>query len=85
MNIKSSCKSKVKWKRNIIKNTKKDFEKKHVKNIKIFLKKKKTKRWKKALDRHQIFNYEEKEKRCQYYQEHKQKLPEYRRNYYITH
>ena len=33
----------------------------------------------------QKFTEEEKEKRCQYYQKLKQKLPEYRLNYYLTH
>ena len=38
---------------------------------------------KEACERYQNLSEEEK-KRCQYYQEHKQKLPEYRRNYYLT-
>ena len=45
----------------------------------------KDKRWKKARERYQIFTEEEKEKKRQYHQECKQKLPEYRRNYYLTH
>ena len=42
----------------------------------------KYKRQKKAQERYQNFFEEEKEKSLQYYQECKQKLPEYRRNYY---
>ena len=38
-----------------------------------------------AREKYQNFTEEEKEKRCQYYQERNQKLPEYRRNYYLTH
>ena len=45
----------------------------------------KDKRLKKARERHYNFNDQEQEKRRQYYQECKQKLPEYRRNYYLTH
>ena len=41
----------------------------------------KDKRQKKAWERYQNFTEEEKK----YYQERKQKLPEYRRNYYLTH
>ena len=64
---------------NIIKNT----IKKHVKDIKIFLKKKKTKGEKSSeIDK---FYCRRKKKRRQYYQERKQKLPEYRANYYLTH
>ena len=59
-----------------------------MKDIKIFLKKKKTKgekRLEKDFQNYQNFTEEEKGRRCQYYQERKQKLPEYRRNYYLTH
>ena len=45
----------------------------------------KDKRQKKARERYQIFTEEEKEKKRQYYQECKQKLPEYRGKYYLTH
>ena len=69
----------------IIKNTQKDFRKKHMKDIKIFLKEKKNKRQKKARERYQNFTEEGKEKRCQYYQGRKQNLPTYRRIYYLTH
>ena len=55
------------------------LQKKHVKDIKIFLKKKKIKAVKKAGGRYQSFTEVEKQKRRQYYQERKQKLPEYRR------
>ena len=51
----------------------------------MFLKKKETKSKNKAREKYQNFTEEEKGKRCQYYQEHKQKLLEYRRNYYLTH
>ena len=52
----------------------------------------KIKKWKNACERYQSFS-EEKENKCQYYREHnknlsedwKQRLVEYRRNYYITH
>ena len=47
---------------NIIKSTKKDSEKKHVIDIKIFLKKKKRKGEKKARERYQNFTEKEKEK-----------------------
>ena len=63
---------------------KKSFGKKHVKYIKISLKNKNTKGEKKARERYHNFTEEEKE-RHQYYQECKKKLPEYRRNYYLTH
>ena len=49
----------------------KDSQKKHVKDIKIFLKKKKIKGKKKAPERYQNFTEEEKEKIHQYYQERK--------------
>ena len=45
----------------------------------------KDKKQKKAWERYQHFTEEEKEKRCQFYQECKQKLPEYRIHYYLTH
>ena len=45
----------------------------------------KDKRIKKAPERYYNFNDQEQEKRRQYYQECKQKLPKYRRNYYLTH
>ena len=49
-------------------------------------KEEKDKRRKKTRERYQNFTEEEKGRRCrQYYQERKQKLPEYRRNYYLTH
>ena len=44
----------------------------------------KNKRWKKAQERYQNFTEEEKENRHQYYLERKKKLPDYRRNYYLT-
>ena len=68
----------------MIKNTKKDSEMKHVKYIKIFLKKKKSKSQKMHEKDIKIL-LKRKKKRCQHYQERKQKLPEYRRNYYLTH
>ena len=46
-----------------IENTKEDSKKKPVKDIKFFLKKKKTKRQKKAWERYQNFTEEEKQKR----------------------
>ena len=48
----------------IIKNTKKSSKKKHVKDIKIFLKKKKKTGEKKARDRYQNIFEEEKEKKA---------------------
>ena len=42
-------------------------------------------RLKEASQRCQNFTEEEKGKKHQYYQQRKQKLPEYRRNYYLTH
>ena len=45
----------------------------------------KDKRPKKAQERYQNYIEEEKEKKRQYYQECKQKLPEYRKNYYLIH
>ena len=61
-----------------MKNTKKDSEKKHKKNIKLFLKKKKTKGKKKAGQRYQNFTEEEKNRQyhCEcnknYYSEEQQ-------------
>ena len=46
-----------------IENTKEDSKKKPVKDIKFFLKKKKTKRQKRAWERYQNFTEEEKQKR----------------------
>ena len=72
----------------IIKNTKRSSEKKHMKDIKIFLRKKKTKGEKRPGKDNQNFTEEEKEKRCNknhLSEEQKQKLDEYRRNYYLTH
>ena len=43
------------------------------------------KRWKKTQERYQILLKKKKEKRCQYNQERKQKLHDYRRNYYLKH
>ena len=54
-----------------------------MKDIKNFLKKKKTKGKKKTQERYQNFTEEEKESRCECYQERKR--PKYRRNYYLTH
>ena len=56
-----------------------------MKDIKTFFEEGKNKRWKKTRERYQNFTEEEKQKRCWYYQECEQKLPGYRRNYYITH
>ena len=39
---------------------------------------------KNARERYQNFTKKENQKRHQYYQERNQKLPEYRRNYYLT-
>ena len=50
-----------------------------------FSEEEKDKRRKKAWERYQNFTEEEKWKRCQYYQEHKKKLHDYRRNYYLIH
>ena len=62
----------------IIKDIKKDSEKKHVKDIKMFLKKKKKKGEKKLeIDIEIVLKNLSEEK--------KQKLVEYRRNYYFTH
>ena len=47
--------------------------------------KNKEKLQKEACERYQNLSGEEKQKRRQYYQERKQKLPKYRRNYYISH
>ena len=62
-----------------------------MKDIKIFLKERKTRGEKKSQERHQSFTEEEKEEQRQYYHEHKnfveeqnQRLVEYRSNYYIT-
>ena len=46
--------------------------------MKVFLKKKNTKD-EKRLAKHESFTEGEKEKRCLYYQERNQKLPEYRK------
>ena len=62
-----------------------------MKDLKIFLKKVKRKKQKKARERYQTFT--EKEKKASVYwecnktfsKEQKQKLVEYRKNYYITH
>ena len=56
-----------------------------MKDTKIFLKKKKTRGEKKARERYQNFAEKEKEKRCHHYHKRNQKLPEYRRNYHLTH
>ena len=66
---------------------------KHVKDIKTFLKKKKTKGEKRPVKDIKILLKKKKEKKRQCYcernknlsEEQKQKLVEYRRNYYITH
>ena len=50
-----------------------------------FTKVEKDKRQKMTRERYQNFTEEEKEKSRQCYQESKQKLPEYRRNYYLRH
>ena len=39
----------------------------------------------KKLEKDIKISLKKKKKRCQYYQEPKQKLPEYRKNYYLTH
>ena len=72
----------------IIINTKKSFEKKHAKDIKIFLKK-----IKKAHKKYQNLFEQEKEKKSWYHhernknlsEEQKQKLVEYMKNYYLAH
>ena len=77
----------------IVKNTKEGFEKKHVKDIKIFLKKKKAKGEKKAWDRYQNLFEEENEKKRQYHhernknvsEEKKGKKVDYMTNYYLVH
>ena len=76
----------------IIKNTKKNSGKKHVKDVKIF-EDKKDKGQKKIRDRYQNLSAEEKVKKRQYHHEHsknlfeeqKQKQVEYMRNYYLAH
>ena len=50
-----------------------------------YCQKHKEKLQKEARERYENVTDEEKEKRRQYYQACKQKLPEYRRNYYLTH
>ena len=57
-----------------------------MKDIKIFLKKKKTKGKKKTRGRYQNFTKEEKEKSSDknLSEEQKQKVTEYRRNYYLA-
>ena len=45
----------------------------------------KDKMQKKARERYQNFTEEEKEKKCQYYREHKNELPHYRRHYCLAH
>ena len=52
-------------------------------DIKIFLQKKKIKGQERLKKDIKILL--EKKKWCQYYQERKKKLPDYRRNYYIAH
>ena len=72
---------------------KESFKKKHVKYIKISLKKKKKKKQKKARDRYKNLFEEEKEKQRQYHrdrtknlsEEEEQKKVEYMRNYYLAH
>ena len=66
-------------------NTKKDSEKKQLKDTKIFLKKKNIKHEKKAGERYQSFYEDKKEKRRKYYLESRNKLPDYIRNYFLTH
>ena len=67
---------------NIIKNTKKDSKKKHVKEIKIFLEEEKDKKQKEARERYQSLSEEEKEKKVL---ERKKSLPDYIKNYYLKH
>ena len=78
----------------IIINTKKSFEKKHAKDIKIFLKKiKRKKKIKKAHKKYQNLFEQEKEKKSWYHhernknlsEEQKQKLVEYMKYYYLAH
>ena len=57
----------------------------HIKMINKYYPKHKERLRKKIWERYQNFIEEQKEKRCQYYQKRKQKLPEFRRNYYLTH
>ena len=69
-----------------MKNIKKSFEKKHVKGIKIFLKKEKTKgKKKKTGDRYQNLSEEERECNKNNSEEEKGKKVEYMRNYYLAH
>ena len=65
--------------------TKKSFKNKHAKGTKIFLMKKKTKSPNMLKKDIKILLKKKKKKRCHYYQEREQKLPEYRRNYYLAH
>ena len=60
--------------RNYYQMHKKSVEKKHLKDIKIFLKKKNKKRQTKAGDRYQFFEEEEKEKARQYHRERSKNL-----------
>ena len=55
-----------------------------MKDIKIFLKKKKIKGEKRLEKDIKILLKEKKEKRYQYYLERQKRLPEYRRNYYLA-
>ena len=62
------------------------LRRKQTKNIKIFLKMKKTK-GEKSPERYHDFTEEEKEKKLENYlsMEHKMKQAEYRKNYYLRH
>ena len=64
---------------------KKKQNKKNTRNIsKFFWRTERGKRQKKVQDKYQNSPEEEKNKRRHYYQKFKQKLPQYRKNYYLT-
>ena len=80
-----------KYQLNIIKKTKKSFEKRHVKGIKIFLKKKKEKSKKRSMKGIKMFLKKKKKKIVNIIvnaiienKDRKQRLVEYRKNYYRT-
>ena len=66
-----------------IKNATKDPKKKHVKDIRIFLKKKKIK-GKQMIENDINILLKKEKKRRQYHQEPKKKLPDNRRYYYLA-
>ena len=73
------------WQITIIKSAKKESKKKAEEGYQNLCEEEKDKRRKRARERYQNFTAKEKEKTCQYNQERKNKLLNYRRNYYLTH